>query len=102
MSHFYGYLQGHRGEATRCGSANSGITSTIKSWQNIATCSFRKHEDEGGKDKDQLNINAEHIESYSGYKPMVVSIRLPSDCEGRIIIGNHEIDLTEFNVIKNI
>jgi hypothetical protein len=32
MSHFYGTLKGARGEATRCGSASSGITATVASW----------------------------------------------------------------------
>jgi hypothetical protein len=32
MSHFYGTLQGNRGEATRCGHKTSGITVTGASW----------------------------------------------------------------------
>jgi len=34
MSHFYGYLQGSRGETTRCGGIDSGIHTRIKSWKN--------------------------------------------------------------------
>jgi hypothetical protein len=34
MSDYYGYLQGNRGEATRCGSKNSGITAHLRSWTN--------------------------------------------------------------------
>lgn len=33
MSHFYGSLQGGRGEATRCGHKNSGIRTTAASWK---------------------------------------------------------------------
>lgn len=33
MSHFYGTLQGNRGEATRCGSKASGIVAHAASWQ---------------------------------------------------------------------
>ena len=33
MSHFYGVLQGQRGEATRCGSQASGLTATAASWK---------------------------------------------------------------------
>lgn len=33
MSHFYGTLQGSRGQATRCGTKDSGITATAASWQ---------------------------------------------------------------------
>ncbi len=32
MSHFYGTLQGNRGEVTRTGSKNSGITTYSASW----------------------------------------------------------------------
>lgn len=32
MSHFYGYLQGARGEATRCGHKSSGLTVKAASW----------------------------------------------------------------------
>lgn len=32
MSHFYGTLQGTRGEATRCGSKGSGMTATAAGW----------------------------------------------------------------------
>ena len=33
MAHFYGVLRGTRGEATRCGSKNSGLTVTAASWR---------------------------------------------------------------------
>jgi len=32
MSHFYGSMQGSRGEATRCGTKNSGFTAHIRGW----------------------------------------------------------------------
>ena len=32
MSHFYGTLKGQRGQATRCGSKSSGITTQTASW----------------------------------------------------------------------
>jgi len=32
MSHFYGTLQGNRGETTRCGTKNSGITIYAAGW----------------------------------------------------------------------
>ncbi len=32
MARFYGNLQGHRGEATRMGTPNSGITAHIRGW----------------------------------------------------------------------
>ena len=32
MSHFYGSIQGNRGEVTRCGSKESGISGHIRGW----------------------------------------------------------------------
>ncbi|MCK9370444.1 hypothetical protein M0R04_11090 [Candidatus Dojkabacteria bacterium] len=54
MSHFYGYLEGNRGTATRCGSKKSGITAHIKSWNNDVYASL--HADENGKDVLYLTI----------------------------------------------
>jgi len=34
MAHFYGWLKGNRGTVTRVGSKSSGITATIRSWNN--------------------------------------------------------------------
>lgn len=33
MAHFYGSIQGNRGEATRCGTAGSGFQAVAASWQ---------------------------------------------------------------------
>lgn len=33
MSHFYGTLKGNRGEATRAGTKDSGLTTTAASWK---------------------------------------------------------------------
>lgn len=33
MSHFYGTIQGNRGEATRCGSKESGMETYCASWK---------------------------------------------------------------------
>lgn len=32
MAHFYGKLQGSRGEVTRCGTKNSGLTTVAAGW----------------------------------------------------------------------
>lgn len=53
MSHFYGYLQGSRGQTTRCGGKSSGINTHIKSWDNDVYASLN---DENGKDVLSLNI----------------------------------------------
>ena len=38
MSHFYGTLQGNRGEATRCGSKASGMLTYCASWSGCVCC----------------------------------------------------------------
>ena len=37
MAHFYGVLSGGRGEATRTGTKNSGLTATAASWNGAVT-----------------------------------------------------------------
>ena len=32
MAHFYSLIQGNRGQATRCGTKDSGFTATAASW----------------------------------------------------------------------
>lgn len=38
MAHFYGTLQGTRGEATRCGSKASGMETYCASWRGAVRC----------------------------------------------------------------
>jgi len=38
MSHFYGTVQGNRGEASKCGSKASGIRTYAASWKGAITC----------------------------------------------------------------
>lgn len=45
MAHFYGNLKGSRGEATRCGTRQSGIRVSARSWAGSVTVRF---EDLGG------------------------------------------------------
>lgn len=54
MSHFYGYLTGNRGTATRCGSKKSGIHAHIRSWSNDVRAILK--EDDNGKDILILDI----------------------------------------------
>jgi len=55
MSHFYGYLQGNRGEATRCGTKDSGINAHIRSWNNDVKAWLY---DDDGKDVLDISIPA--------------------------------------------
>ena len=38
MSHFYGTVQGNRGEASRAGSKRSGMTTYCASWNGAVRC----------------------------------------------------------------
>jgi hypothetical protein len=49
MSHFYGTLQGSRGEATRGGSKDSGMTTYCASWEGAIRCQA-VHDKISGKD----------------------------------------------------
>lgn len=40
MAHFYGTLQGSRGEATRLGTKNSGVDTTAASWNGAVRTSL--------------------------------------------------------------
>lgn len=53
MSHFYGTLQGNRGEASRCGSKNSGITTHAAGWQGAIRVSVWH---EGGEDHYSVSL----------------------------------------------
>jgi hypothetical protein len=44
MSHFYGTLNGNRGEATRCGSKDSGMTTYCASWSGAVHCQAHYNE----------------------------------------------------------
>lgn len=47
MSHFYADIQGNRGEATRCGSKDSGIQGHIRGWNvgAFVVCGYDKQTD---------------------------------------------------------
>ena len=61
MSALYGSLQGCRGEATRCGSKNSGVRASVQSW-NGSLVSYMDL-DENGKPVITLKTS----EGSSGY-----------------------------------
>lgn len=49
MAHFYGTLQGARGQASRLGSKRSGLTVTAQTWHGSLTLTLW-HDDETGQD----------------------------------------------------
>ena len=51
MSHFYADIRGNKGEATRCGTKNSGIQANIRGW-NTGVKIYLYHEN--GKDRIEV------------------------------------------------
>ena len=47
MAHFYGNLKGSRGEATRCGTRQSGIRVSARSWAGSVTVEMEDDDDYG-------------------------------------------------------
>jgi len=50
MAHFYGTLQGNRGEATRMGTKNSGVDTVAASWRGCIRV-YLTHNEETGEDE---------------------------------------------------
>lgn len=55
MAHFYGEIQGNRGEATRMGTKDSGFRSHIRGWHVGASVNCNHN---NSKDRDQVSIYA--------------------------------------------
>lgn len=55
MSHFYGTLQGNRGEATRCGSKSSGVVTYAASWQGAVRVQLY-YDEATGKDMASVEL----------------------------------------------
>ena len=74
MSHFYGTLKGGRGEATRCGTRNSGLTTYAAGWKGA----IRVHvwNDEG---VDRFQVSLEPWQGSGGRSRSLVSGHLNSD-----------------------
>ena len=49
MAHFYGSVQGDKGEVHRLGTKNSGMSATVASWEGAVTVDAW-HDKETGKD----------------------------------------------------
>lgn len=47
MSHFYGKIQGTKGEATRCGAKSSGLETIAASWRGAVNTTLYHDEDTG-------------------------------------------------------
>ncbi len=56
MSHFYGVLSGQAGNATRCGSKNSGLNTIAASWSGSVRVHLF-HDKETGEDRFIITQN---------------------------------------------
>lgn len=64
MSKLYGSLQGCRGEATRCGSKNSGMRASVQSWNG----SLVSYMDLDENDKPVITLKTSDGSSCIGYE----------------------------------
>ena len=64
MSKLYGSLQGCRGEATRCGSKNSGMRASVQSWN----CSLVSYMDLDDNDKPIITLKTSDGSSFIGFE----------------------------------
>ena len=64
MSKLYGSLQGCRGEATRCGSKNSGMRASVQSWNG----SLVSYMDLDENDKPVITLKTSDGSSCVGYE----------------------------------
>lgn len=59
MAHFYGSIQGGRGQATRCGTKNSGYESRAASWEGAVSVNLFYNEDKG-EDWASVSLSTHH------------------------------------------
>lgn len=67
MAHFYGTIQGNRGEATRCGTAGSGFQAVAASWQGAVRV-YLSHDAE--REKDWVNVELARWHGAGTYMPL--------------------------------
>jgi len=59
MSHFYGHVQGNRGDVSRGGSKASGYMATAASWQGCVKVNLW-HDDKTGVDMAEVRLDRWH------------------------------------------
>lgn len=57
MAHFYAQIHGNKGEATRCGSKNSGIYSHTRGWK-VGCETIIHYDEDSGKDKISIYLTS--------------------------------------------
>ncbi len=75
MSHFYGILQGSRGEATRCGTKNSGMETYCASWSGAVRCFAYVNE----KGENCVRVELTKWHGVGTYKPLYDGLMNPGD-----------------------
>jgi hypothetical protein len=73
MSHFYGVIQGNRGDATRGGSKGSGLTATAASWAGAITVELA-HNELTGKDTFSVWQKKWHGKGINGFAPLAEGV----------------------------
>jgi len=58
MAHFYGSMNGSRGEATRCGTKSSGISAHVRSWTHGVRSNLFESRQGSGEDKVCIEITS--------------------------------------------
>ena len=86
MAHFYGEIQGNRGEATRMGTKDSGFSGHIRGWKvgGSVNCNYNE-----SKDRDEVSIYATGGSGYGNNEHLADVIELDS---GKRIIINNQLD----------
>lgn len=85
MAHFYGEIQGNRGEATRMGTQDSGFRGHIRGWHVGGSINCHYNE---SKDRDEISIYATKGSNGYGSEHLADVIELDS---GSKIIVNHKL-----------
>jgi len=78
MSHFYGTLQGNRGEATRCGTTGSGMTTYCAGWGGAIRTQAFCHDG-----IDMYKVFRTPWKNSGGGSILLSAGRLQADCGGK-------------------
>lgn len=68
MSHFYGVLEGSRGQATRCGTKSSGVNVTAAGWRGAVGVRVWYNAD---KDRDEYRVYLEPWQGSGGHSRLL-------------------------------
>ena len=77
MSHFYGTLNGSRGEATRCGDKGSGLNAVAAGWGGAISTQVFEHDG-----IDMYKVYRTPWKNSGGSSILLAAGRLQADCGG--------------------